>query len=71
MPMPQYPTYEFVIVNKDGLMYNGCVYGDSRDWSTLGNIHTPVFKYSEAGAHKKIATFPEMFKGCRVEKITR
>lgn len=71
MPIPNYPAYEYAIQRPCGQFYTGSVHGDHRDWCGLpGTPQREPFKYTEAGAHKKIATFPDMFKHCRVVRIS-
>ena len=71
MPTPQYLTFEYAIRRPDGKLYTGSVHGDDRDWSTLGNIENPPFKYTEQGARKKIGAFQGFFKGCKVVRIDK
>ena len=58
--------FEYAIQNPAGLFYRGSSYGDSRDWT---DDKWDIFKYTEAGAYRKIALFPAMFSDCVVIRL--
>jgi len=58
--------YDFYIRRPDGKFYKGSVHGDDRDWATNSSFADRAFGFSEDGAHKKMAAFPEFFTGCVV-----
>lgn len=61
-------SFNYVIKNAEGLFFNGCAYGDGRDWTNeTREGYNGAFRYTLAGAYRKIETFPAMFGGCTVE----
>lgn len=63
-------TFDYVIKNNSGLFFNGCAYGDARDWTKESREgFGGAFRYTQAGAYRKIETFPAMFGGCTVERV--
>ena len=64
-PPNRYPACEYAIV-RNGKAYTGSVYGTPQDWTLE---RWKAFPYTLLGACRKIAAFPAMFKGCKVERV--
>ena len=58
-----------IINNKTRQYYLGTTRASASDNFGPPSIYDPVYTYTENGAHKKIASFPEFFKNCSVVRF--
>jgi len=63
-----YPKYEYAIRFPNGLYYTGRVNSDAEPNAWQGRI-VLAFTFTEEGAYKKIASLPDVFAGCVVQRI--
>ena len=62
-------TFDHIIQNCHGKYYNGCAYGDERDWTEeVREGYNGAFGYTENGAYARLTQFPAMFRNCTIVK---
>ncbi len=63
-------TFNYAIINdKTNQYYLGTSRDEKEDNFGPPSIYDPVYTYTEEGAHKKMAAFPDFFNGCKVVRF--